>query len=154
MSTPQPNQWTGPELSDHLIIENDGALIRQTNYWDSPMARNGKVFLTWNAKTGRLLLPDSQLNCLGEIRTASSVIVTRGPWPEVGKAEALEILFEDGSNSPFCFHIGSEQTDRLPPKSEHGRDISFTVWSRSALEVSLPAKFRMAPRIPCLDPWE
>jgi hypothetical protein len=40
----------------------------------------------------------------------------------------LELLFDDGSDNPYCIHLGVEQTDRLLPKSEHGRTGARAGW--------------------------
>lgn len=136
-----------------LTIENKGQAITRTNYWDSGAARAGYCYLSWNAGAARLLLPDAQKHCLPEMRSAEYVIVSRGPWQEHGGREALELLFEDGGNSPFCLHIVAEQTDRLLPEDNQGGGFVVTVWTRGGEKLRLPGKYRTVGAIPCLEPW-
>lgn len=136
-----------------LQISNNGPAILFSNYWDSEYARKGMVYLSWNAGTGRLMLPDSYCHILAELKSADFVIVSRGPWPEARKPEAYELLFEDHSNSPFTLHIGSEQTDRLLPKSESGREFNFAVWTRDGLQLELKGRYRVVKQIPDLSAW-
>lgn len=91
-------------------IVSDGPLIARTTYWDCELAANGLLYLSWNARTARLLVPDDQRGMLNEMATGREVIISRGPWQTIGGRDALELLFEDDSDSPFCLHIGVEQT--------------------------------------------
>lgn len=136
-----------------LTITNKGQAIESTNYWDSEHACAGYCFLSWNAGAARLLVPDTRHAFLPEMRTAEYVIVSRGPWPRAGKDEALELLFEDGSDSPFSIHLGAEQTDRLLPDTDQGGGFVIVVWTRSGEQMRLPGKYRRVASLPCLDPW-
>jgi hypothetical protein len=75
-------------------IHNDGPAIVSSNYWDTEFAKAGAVFLSVNAGAFRLLLPDSQIGALADMRTAGAVIVSRGPWPDRQCDDAIEVLFE------------------------------------------------------------
>lgn len=136
-----------------LIIENRGQAITRTNYWDSEHAARGFVYLTWNARAGRVLLPDAAKPMLREMRGAREVIVSRGPWPEQGGRDALELLFEDGSDAPFCVHLAAEQCDRLLPDRDQGGGFVVTVWTRGGEKLRLPGRYRTVAAIPCLAPW-
>jgi hypothetical protein len=136
-----------------LKITNNGPELADTNYWDSEHAAAGLFFLTWNAGAGRLLVPDSRMADLKEMRTAQYVIVSRGPWPERKKAEGIELLFEDHSNSPYCLHLSIEQTDRLLPDIEQGGGFKVVAWTRKGRAAEWPGKYRKVPKIPCLEPW-
>lgn len=136
-----------------LKIENAGQRIVETNYWDSEHARAGYCYLSWNAGAGRLLVPDALKSVIREMRTARYVIVSRGPWCEQGGRDALELLFEDGSDSPYCLHLVAEQTDRLLPEDNQGGGFVVTVWTRGGEKLRLPGKYRTVAAIPCLDPW-
>lgn len=137
-----------------LIIENQGQAIARTNYWDSDHAKAGYFFLSWNAGAGRLLMPDSQKAALAEMRSAKYVIVSRGPWTDQGGRDALEMLFEDGSDSPYCLHLVAEQTDRLLPDDNQGGGFVITVWTRGGEKLRLPGRYRTVKSLPCLAPWE
>jgi hypothetical protein len=135
-----------------LTIKNDGREITQTNYWDTEHALCGYCYLSWNAGAARLLVPDALQSTLQDMTTAEYVIVSRGPWPEQGGRDALELLFEDGTDSPFCLHLSAEQTDRLLPEEDQG-GLVVSVWTRAGWRLTRPGKYRIVQRIPCLDPW-
>jgi hypothetical protein len=136
-----------------ITIANQGQRIASTNYWDSDHAKAGYLYLSWNAGAARLLLPDNQKSMLREMKTGKYVIVSRGPWPEHGNREALELLFEDGSDIPFTIHLVAEQTDRLLPEDNQGGGFVVTVWTRGGEKMRLPGKYRAVDRIPCMQPW-
>ena len=136
-----------------ITIQNRGQAILSTNYWDTPHARAGYLYLSWNASAGRLLIPDSQKPLLREMKAAREVIVSRGPWPEHGNREALELLFEDDSDAPFCLHLVSEQTDRLLPDTDQGGGFVIAAWTRGGLKQRWPGRYRRADQLPCLQPW-
>lgn len=51
-----------------------------------------------NAGAIRVLIPRAMRRVIQDMRTARYVIASRGPWPEAGRPDALELLFEDGSD--------------------------------------------------------
>jgi hypothetical protein len=137
-----------------LTIRNDGQEIVETSYWDSAQCKSGYCYLSWNAGAGRLLLPDALAAALTDMRAASCVIVSRGRWREQGNRDALELLFEDGTDSPYCVHLVAEQTDRLLPDTDQGGGFVIIVWTRDGAQLRLPGKYRSVASIPCLDPWQ
>lgn len=136
-----------------LTIKNKGPELAETNYWDSEHARAGLFYLTWNADAGRLLVPDACTSTLQDMQTAKYVIVSRGPWPEQGGREGLELLFEDGSDAPYCLHLSAEQCDRLLPETDQGGGFEIVAWTRAGRAEAWPGKYRQVAQIPCLDPW-
>lgn len=136
-----------------LTIVNQGQAIASTNYWDSAHARAGYFYLSWNAGAARLLVPDAQKSALREMRVAQYVIVSRGPWSDQGGRDALELLWEDGTDTPFAIHLVAEQTDRWVPESDQGSGLVVTAWTRGGLKGRWPGRYRVVPRIPCLDAW-
>jgi hypothetical protein len=134
-------------------IENAGQRIIETDYWDSEHAQRGLMYLTWNAGAARLLLPDGIKGELREMRGARYVIISRGPWHEQGGRDALELLFEDGSDAPYVVHLVAEQTDRLLPEDNQGGGFAVTVWTRGGEKLRLPGKYREVETLPCLEPW-
>jgi hypothetical protein len=137
-----------------LQIKNHGQAIVASNYWDSELANDGNAFLSVNAGAFRLMLPDNQLAALADMRTGKLVIISRGPWPAQQRDDAIEVLFDDDSDSPFAIHIGTEQIDRLPLDANVGQQVTCTVWTRGPnLALSLPARYRRSERLPDLRPW-
>lgn len=108
-----------------LTIENDGPAIRATNYWASDYARRGAFYLSCNAGAFRLLVPPAHESVIAEFRTAREIVVSRGLYE--GR-DALEILFDDHTDSPFSLHMGSEQVDRMPATEDTKTVWAFTVW--------------------------
>lgn len=135
-----------------LHFENQGQKIVDTNFWDSDMARAGYAFVSWNAGAARLLLPDALAPAVREMKSAKYVIVSRGRWTEAGRDDALELLFEDQSQNPYCLHLSKEQTDRLIPEEDQG-SLWVVVWTRRGQQLRLPGKYRRVASLPCLEPW-
>lgn len=138
-----------------LVFKNNGQAIVSTNYWQSEQAAAGLFFLSWNAAAGRVLVPRLQVDAgaLREMASAASVIVSAGPWVEQGGRAAVELLWEDGSEAPFCVHLVAEQTDRWLPAADQGGGFVVTAWSEDGEQGRWPGCFRRVAEIPCLEPW-
>lgn len=140
---------------DLLNIVNDGALLVSTNFWDRLPSAAGLNFLSFNAGVFRLLVPDSQIAAINEWRSAREVIVSRGLWPDTGRPEGIEIMFEDDSDNPYALHISQGQVDRMPEPADRDRPGQparwiFTVWTREGAVLELPCRYRTVRKIPCL----
>jgi hypothetical protein len=140
-------------MPDFIRIENAGQGIHWTDYWDSEQARAGKVFLSVNAGCIRLLLPDPLLGMLAEMKTGKKVIVSRGPWPDYGRDDGFEIMFEDYSDSPFALHVGVESWDLVPARDTIGKKWEFAIWTRAGKMYQKKCYYRTVARIPCMKPW-
>jgi hypothetical protein len=136
-----------------IEIKNAGQRIVDTNYWITEQAISGYCFLSWNAGAGRLLVPNSQKTLLREMKNAKYIIVSRGPWTDQGGRDAIELLWEDNSDSPFAIHLVSEQCDRLIPETDQGGGFVITVWTQGGLKGRWPGKYRTVPSLPDLSPW-
>lgn len=132
-----PNQF--------IHIENDAQAIASTNFYDTEVAADGKFYLSWNSGAGRLLVPDNQKPCLREMKTASHVVVSSGPWAEEGGRPALELLFEDRSDAPFVLTLSQEQSDRHLPACDQAGQFFIAVWTRGGMKLRLPARYRKVP---------
>lgn len=146
-------------MPDFIRIENDGPKITATNYWQTEHAKRGYVYLSINAGCFRLLVPKGRGIPLDDMRVADIVLVSRGPWTEAGKPDALEILFEDRSENPFCLHIVPEQCDRLPVERDRDRKGTpprwmFSVYNEDGFILEIPARYRIVKRIPWLKGWD
>ena len=140
---------------DVLQIENHGPLLIASNFWGTEMERAGKFYLSINAGAFRLLVPRGQEPAVTEMATAQEVVVSRGPWPAEGRDEGIELLFEDGSDAPFCLHLSIESLDRLPLAEDAGREWVFTAWTaprrgRPHKALERPCWYRLVPKIPWL----
>ena len=76
--------------------------------------------------------------------------MSAGLW---GGRAAVELLWEDGSEAPFCLHLVAEQTDRWLPDADQGGGFVVTAWSEDGEQGRWPGFFRRVAEIPCLAPW-
>ena len=137
-----------------LVISNEGPEIIKSNFWDTNIAAAGKFYLSINAGACRLLVPDNRTAYIEEMKTAKTVVLSRGPWAEMGLTDAVEILFDDDSESPFSINMAKKSFDRLIPRSESGRTVVFSVWVRGLKKVwETTGYFRAVDSLPCLKPW-
>jgi hypothetical protein len=117
-----------------ITIENDGAKLVATNYWQTEQAAAGFYYLTTNAGTVRLLVPASRAKpelMADMARNVREVVLTRGTFE--GHDNCVEVMFEDGGQSPFCIHIDAKQIDRQwIPTDEHKR-WRFAIWTELGL---------------------
>lgn len=140
-----------------ITVSNHGPLILATNYWESEYAAAGKVFCSVNAGAIRVLLPPSSYPWLADMRTAKYCVLSRGPWWQGLSREAVEIMWEDGSDSPFALHLTSDSFDLLPGEPDPGREWVCSVWTqkdgRPQKSLEHICHWRRVPKIPCLAPW-
>jgi hypothetical protein len=132
-----------------FMIENNGPEILSSNFWDSDKAN---FFLSVNDGAARLLIPDSRIDEIQKMITSKLVILSRGPcWPQFDK-DAIEIMFDDGSKTPYSIQLTTEQTDDWVPSSMCCRNLTFSAWGKNAIKIfERPARFRMVKRLPCLE---
>lgn len=143
-------------MDEMLYFENDGPIISRTNYFKSTYEKNNIVFLSWNANTARVLIPDGLKADLQEMCGTKQVIISRGYWTEMGVANAIELLFEDESDNPYCIFLSPEQTDRVIPEAAQGGSDNFfvSIYIRMGEKFRFPAKYRIVDTIPYLKPWK
>lgn len=132
-----------------ITISNNGQEIIETNYWDTPNAAAGYFYLSFNAGACRVLVPDSQTATISEMQTGKLAVITRG---KLQGRDAYEVMFDDGSDSPYCIHTTTEQSDRLLPAGERG-DIAVSVWAREGKQFEIPGKYRSGGTLPDMSPW-
>lgn len=137
-----------------LTFKNRGQELVGTNFWDSDLCAEGFFFLSINDGAFRLLVPDSRVQHLRDMDSASQVIVSVGPWPSQERLVGIEILFDDRSDNPFAIHFGEEQTDRRIAVMDQGVNVPFIIYTRHRAHLSSTCKVRLVERIPCLLPWQ
>lgn len=138
-----------------VFVQNDGADIIKTNYWEIDHAQRGLFYVSINAGTFRLLVPAFQEGVIAEMATAKVVIISRGPWPDKNRDDAFEFLFEDHSNNPFSLFMVPGQFILLPRDSDcdqPGQPPSwrFAAWTQDGKKLELPCRYRLVNKIPCL----
>ena len=137
-----------------MYIRNQGQAVVETDYWDSTLAEHGLCYLTWSAGAARLLVPESMQHILPTISAADSVIISQGPWHEAGVDNALEVLWEDGTDSPLALYIQDEACDRILTAGDAGREFPFSVWTREGKHQSWTAYLRQVSSLPHLQPLD
>lgn len=142
-----------------IEIRNHGPLIVATNYWETPLEAAGNVFCSVNAGAIRLLVPRSHRLIINQMRCDSRyAILSRGPWPEMMLDEAVEIMLEDGSDSPFALHLSPQLFDSLPGEPAAGREWVFSVWDckrgRPHKALERICYWRRVPQLPWMQPWQ
>jgi hypothetical protein len=117
-------------------IDNNGAEIVSTDYWLSEHARRGLLYLSGNAGVLRLLVPQAAHTMLAEMRTGKRVTIEKsisvhGHW---------DIVFEDGSSTPYAVTIDPRQIDR---QLQPGRS-RLAVWTESGRVLDLDCRIVLA----------
>ncbi len=133
-----------------IEIRNNGQELAGTNYWETPHAAAGYAFASWNAGALRLLLPPALLRDLPDMQTGKIAVVTRG---RLQGHDALEIMFDDGSEEPYALHVLAQQSDRLMPDSEHGMPIAVAAWGPAGLLHTWRGKYRIGAELPDMSAW-
>jgi hypothetical protein len=125
-----------------------------SDYWDSENARRGFILISFNAGAFRLLLPDSLKTVIADIRTGRHAVITHGLHIDE-HATMYEVMFEDGSDSPFALWLHPRQIERAFSIADAAsQDRQLTVYTRGCVEVArMPVFFREAVTLPCLKPW-
>jgi hypothetical protein len=141
-----------------LTIANHGPEILRTNFFDLPEAKLGKLFVTVNAGAFRLLVPRTKEAELAEMVTATYCVVSRGPMEALGLADAFEILFDDGSETPYAIHLSTDCFDRLPLAQDGEREWILSAWwngphGRPHKAFERPCWYRIVPRLPWMKPY-
>lgn len=132
-----------------IVVSNKGPELLESNYWTSNLAAQGNAFLSWNAGAARLLLPPAYSSHLRVMSSAQHVVLSRGSMHGFG-VDALELLFEDGSDEPFCIHMPREHGDRIVPKSDAGPTV-LSAWTQAGKAFVLPAWYRVVGTLPDLS---
>lgn len=138
-----------------IKTHNDGQALISSTYWGSPLEAAGKLYCSVNAGDIRILLPRSYDRDLDQVLASCHyAIVSRGPWPKQGLPDAVEILLEDNSDSPYCWHLSHESFDLLPEITD---GWTLSIWclhnDQPQLMVRYAARLRRVASIPDLTPW-
>jgi len=142
------------------MINNDGPTIIDTNFWDSEWARRGLIYVSSNGGAIRLLVPDSQHAVIAEMEKGTRHVIASYLKKHLVRPDqlALEMLFEDGSDSPYAFHTNPGSFDRYPAPDDSNRVWRATVWEQKdgkpSMCLDLPLYIRTAYTLPCLQPWK
>lgn len=135
-----------------IIIENNGPEIVKTNFWETEWNERGRFYLSVNAGTFRLLVPDAHFHWYPEIQNTKEVVITQG-IDRIQKKEMVEILFDDHTNYPIVLCLAKAQTDRVGTSKHEG--YPFLVYLEGCFLVSrFTCYWRQAKTLPYLKPWK
>jgi len=140
-----------------ITVQNQGQALIGSNFWDSEHARNGLYYLSSNAGAFRLLVPALHKSAVAEFKSARDVILSRGIWVEKGRREALEILFDDETDTPFSLCLDARMLDRLPDANDENKEFVFMAYLPLAngtpwLAYQHKCYYRRVARLPSLRP--
>lgn len=131
-----------------ILIGNAGADIASTNYFQSSQAASGLFYISWNASTARILIPDNKLSEIDEMRTGRVCVISRGRLQGV---DCLELMFDDGSDEPYVLYLDIRCTDRvITPGNE---PFKVAAWTSRGKAAEWNGRYRVVKRLPCLVPW-
>ncbi len=116
-----------------ISIRNNGQELVYTDYWLAEHAKAGFCYLSANAGALRLLVPEAAEGFLDEMRTGNAVTIENSIS---NPNKCVDLVFEDGSTTPFSLSLDREQIDRLLTL---GDGVPFTVWTERGKQLSLSA---------------
>jgi hypothetical protein len=117
-----------------ITITNDGPLIASTDYWDTEHASAGLCYLSGNAGAWRLLVPEAAEGSLADMRTGRRARIE----PSIVERGCVDIVFDDGSGSPFAVTLDRRQIDRALERGSR----PLTVWTERGLQLTLTAEVK------------
>lgn len=103
-----------------VTIQNDGPLIVETDFFESPEAESG-CFLSVVPGAFRLLVPRAQAELIETMRQAPHVTVSR-----VG--DRLQVEFKAHALVLLALNMEPSSVDRYP-EPEDGASWTFTIWT-------------------------
>ncbi len=142
-----------------ITISNHGPLIVSSNFGRATMPGAAAVYLSTNAGCFGCCCRKIWHNNTPDMATGKHAIISRGPWPDKAKEDAIEILLDDaGRRVLFSLHCGPESVGpNAAFDTVAGKEWLFTVWTaprrgkpHKALE--RPAYYRRVEKLPWLKP--
>ena len=135
-----------------IEIDNNGPEIENTNYWTASLAKEGFLYLSIHDGVARLLVPPDYSDVLGDMTWgAKRAILTRGLWHG---QDAYEIMFEGRKDEPYAAYIKMKHVDQPLTDDGLNKEFPLTVWTREGKMGEVPAWYRNAEELPCLEPYE
>ena len=81
-------------------------------------------------------------------------MLSRGPWPNAGLKEGIEIMWEDGTDAPLAIHLSPESFDLLPAEPSPGKEWIVSTWELVDGEPTQRTEHRLywrrVAKIPCM----
>jgi hypothetical protein len=141
-----------------IETQNRGQEVVSSTYWQSEYANDGKDFVSCNAGALRVLLPPARTHAVTDMRGAREVVLSRGPMPDAGGREMVELMWDDGSDTPFCLHLAPQLFDELPAEPPPDSEWVCIVYTERNgaphQEIMQVCHWRRVAALPCLKPWQ
>jgi hypothetical protein len=133
---------------NEITIENNGDKIIGSNFWDNQEEED--FYLSWIDKTARLLVVAPAAQTIKEIEFAQEVIITQGTSTLSGN-NAYEILFEDGSDTPFVLILDEQKQSDKKIKEVGKEKMRLTLWEKDKMLIEFPMSFRKKETLPYME---
>lgn len=110
-----------------MLIRNQSSKITATDYWGTPHAEAGYVYVSVNAGTVRLLVPPAAPpDLLPALRAAKTVAIGLAG---LARARRLVIEIVDTTpDDPYVLDMDPQQCDRGLPASEAGDPVPWVAY--------------------------
>lgn len=135
-------------MADLLVIANDGGAITRTNYWGSPAARAGYLYLSAVAETLRILVPPPVEHRLGELPPIGTLVEITNQIVHNRPVHQLAWLADP--ERPYLVAIDQRHGNGMLPHAERGRVVPL-VWYTASGESGVVERRREQVRIGELD---
>lgn len=121
-------------MDNTLNISNSGQELISTNYWHTEHANVGLCYLSGNAGAWRLLIPEAAEMILSELKGVNKAVIE----PTPSRRASWDIVFEDGTETPFSLTIDARQVDRVVRPGF----FALALWTQRGKVLSLPCEVR------------
>lgn len=135
-----------------VSIHNDGPRLASTNYWEvAEYQAAGKFYLSINERCLRVLVPRSRTAEARDMEAGNIAVLSIGPCKDWGGIEVAHLMFDDGSDSPYCLFSELRAFDVLPARTDDGRtDLTCAVYVAAPdlspqLVCTMPLRIRHTP---------
>lgn len=142
------------KMKPYIRIANNGPEIAAINFWDPEIGAQNYAFSV-NAGCLRLLVPNCHTPCLPDMVGCEYVVasIIKKIQP---KKFAIELLFEDHTQTPFSIHMCPGTCLGLFPLAENSKVArKMAIWTEGLNKVAeLPIYSRDVPKLPWLKPLD
>lgn len=146
-------------MNELLTIGNNSQEITSTNYWELPYNTRGEFYISINAACVRLLIPekfDADIDFIDALLSSKQIILSilKKYLIEENKL-AIELMFDDHSQNPYCIHMGAHQIDRLFLNEDNNKITRFISYAKGLRVVNdTHCGIRHVNKIPCMSEWK
>lgn len=131
-------------MADLLVIANEGAAIARTNYWSSPAARAGYLYLSAAAGTLRILVPALTEPRLAELPPTGTPVEISDDI--VNNRPVYRLAWRVDPDRPYQLVIDQRHGNGTLPPGEEGRIVPL-VWYVASSESGVVERRREDVRI-------